>query len=306
MGNPGLPWRNGLPRGGLAWYVGSRSVWQDGAPVQPVFPGGAVGEGRLQVKATMILGAALGAALHSATATAGLIGISWGGNVFNIDPATGQAAAIGYSGRFDFNSMAKSASGQLYSQSRSTTRLLRINPDTGQATTTDYNSNYGDIRAMAFAPASDTQLYVIDGGGSSISKLYLFDLSTTTNNDTTRKLIGLTDGYGVQGMTFGANGVLYGWVVDVGLVTIDPETAHVTILNPNRTGADIQTLFLSPDGRLFGARDALYEIDPASGATTYIVSMGDGTLDIRGMEFIPTPASALVFGTAIIWARRRR
>ena len=61
-------------------------------------------------------------------------------------------------------------------------------------------------------------------------------------------------------------GVLYGWDVNDGLLTIDPATGTATDVNPSIDGiADIQTIVVMDDGSIYGAGNFFFSIDPGDG-----------------------------------------
>ncbi len=168
-----------------------------------------------------------------------------------------------------------------------------MNPATGAGTGL-VNLDFGkdidvSVRALTFA---DDKLYAINNGGGRFSTtgaddLYLVDASTGAGT-----LIGNTGFNGVQGLTTGPDGKLYAWDLGSfnpddgsGLLLIDPTTglgADVDGSIGETDGVDIQTLAFGSDGKLYGGRDALYLVDPSTGATTLVGSGGYG--DIRGFE----------------------
>ena len=130
-------------------------------------------------------------------------------------------------------------------------------------------------------------------------------------------LIGATGLTGLQGLDFSPAGVLYGWDIDIGLMTINPAIGVATDVNPQvGATADIQSIVFSPNGTpFFGARNALFTIDPTSGMPTRVGS--GGYTDVRGIEIpgagsVPERGALLFVGgglaglAAIAWQRSGR
>ncbi|MFO1054611.1 MAG: hypothetical protein U1F36_20500 [Planctomycetota bacterium] len=143
------------------------------------------------------------------------------------------------------------------------------------------------VRAMAVR--RDGRLYAIQNGGGTTGTTVPDLLYAIDPNNGAATLIGSTSAFvGIQGLAFGANNVLYGWDTNAGLVTISMATGATTDVNP-AVGAtvDIQALGFAPGNVLYGARNALYRIDTATGVPTLIGS--GGYTDLRGLEFVPGP-----------------
>jgi hypothetical protein len=214
-----------------------------------------------------------------------LIGVNIDGLVVSIYQATGIGTTIGNCG-FVVNSLAKDNSGTLFSASG--TKLITINPTTGagiQVATLNFGADPPDVRGLAFSP--DNVLYAVVNGypqtvpGIGPDHLYTVNVSTGVGT-----LVGDTGMMSVQSIDFSPAGVLYGWDVGKGLITINTTTGVATDVNPSvGAAADIQGIVFGPDGTLYGACNALYKIDVATGDTT-LVGAG-GYTDIRGLEFGP-------------------
>jgi hypothetical protein len=224
----------------------------------------------------------LGLAL-SVSVQADIIGVSSGGLVYAIDGSTGVFRTIGPTGDSGLhNSLAKDSSGVLYSVA-AYDRLISINPTTGEATLVATITPELDVRGLA--GSSDGTLYAISG-----VSLYRINASTgeTTLVSTASGIDGLA---GIQALAFSPTGVLYGYSVYRGLLTIDAETGATTDVNPSVSGliTQIQGLAFGPDGTLYGARGNLWRIDPSTDAYTIVGGGGiviDG-VDIRGIEWVP-------------------
>jgi hypothetical protein len=88
----------------------------------------------------------------------------------------------------------------------------------------------------------------------------------------TYTLVGTTTFTGLQSLATSPTGRLLSWdVTGPGLVRIDPATGVATDVSPSQgtSGVAIQSLEFTPDGRLFGANDKQYLIDPDSGVPTF-------------------------------------
>ena len=231
--------------------------------------------------------------------------------IVKIDPMTGVYAVLNSIGN-SYNALAQDGHGDLYAGSFSVTaengRVSRIDPYTGVPLET-FNAvtpGAGDIRGLAFDPTNRLFAAVNrnDAHGSPTvpDDLYEIDLIHET---TTR--IGSLGYLGVQALDFSPSGSLYAWDVNFGLLIVDPITGAATDINPSIGGtAAIQSLVFAPDGRLFGARQQLFSIDPLTGAFSPI-GPGGGP-DIRGIEWIvPEPSTfILVLGSVPLIQRRRR
>jgi hypothetical protein len=131
-------------------------------------------------------------------------------------------------------------------------------------------------------------LYVIDNGGTGTTapdELFVVDVATGTAT-----LIGNASHSGLQGLAIDFTGTIFSWDVGsgsgigVGLVTIDATTGASTDVDPSTGNAvDIQCLAISPTNVLYGARNALFTLDPTTGVATLVGS--GGYSDLRGVEF---------------------
>ena len=229
---------------------------------------------------------------------ANLLGISSDGSVFSIDESDGSGGVLGSSGFAGVNSLARSSSGQFVGVSRGlldpTATLFAVDPATGLGTGItglDFGKDIDvSVRALTF---SDEKLFAINNGGGRFSTIGADDLYEV-NGSGAGTLIGSTGFTGIQGLTTGPDGKLYAWDLGSfdpadgkGLLIIDPATGAGADLDSafgETEGVEIQTLAFSPTGKLYGGKDSLYLIDPATGATTLV---GSGNYaDIRGFEFL--------------------
>ena len=192
------------------------------------------------------------------------IGLSFD-NVYELDLHTGSNSFVGSTGFSGFNSLAADSQGDFYSAS--TTQVVRIDPVTGAGTlaATHDVTPTNSIFASAFSPAD--QLYVLSRADNSVNtflKLYTIDLL-----DGTSTLIGTADRK-LAAMTFSGTGELYAWSFDDGLITINPSTAAVSIINPGlSTIPFLQSIAFDETGMLYGVDSSkIYSIDLADSTTT--------------------------------------
>jgi hypothetical protein len=224
-----------------------------------------------------------------------------------IDATTGATSVVGLSGFGGLNSLSADSNGRLFAAG-GLNQLVELNTTTGVGTavgTLNMGAESPDIRALAFSTSGT--LYAIQNTGNSstttIDELWTIDVTT---GQTT--FVGPTNRTGIQGMDFAPDGTLYGWDVGVtvGLVTINPVTGAARDVNGAVGGSTgIQTLAFSPEGVLFGGREQLFTVNPSTGSTTLVGSLGG---DVRGFDFIPEPsaAAAIILLIPIVRARRCR
>lgn len=224
------------------------------------------------------------------------------GDVYSIDPKTGQAAVIGSTGlnQYLWHSMAKDSQGRIVAGYwdpnfvSTGTGIYELDPVTAQATLV-FQAGQLNIISMTFG--MNDVLYALHSPGTSGSppyELYSVDLISGVVT-----LIGSTGQSGIQGLAYG-QGALWGWQGDpgMGLLKIDPVTAQVTDVNPAVGGLywDLaQTLFFSDNGVLYGGFGSLFVIDTVTGVPTYVGYM-HGAGFIAGMEFLPNQPPPFALG----------
>lgn len=228
-----------------------------------------------------------------------LLGCNQSGSLFKIDHTSGTGTSIGPIGFATTNSLARDASGTLYSAPFA---LITINPQTGAGTfVKDLQPSPTDIRALAFSPAN--VLFGIRNGGGAGDTTTPDDLVTIDVSSGAVTLVGNTGRAELQALAFSAGGTLYGWDFGYGLVKINPATAAATLVNPAvvpGSVVDIQSLAFAPDGTLYGASDELYRVDTSNGATTLVGS--GGYTDLRGIEFLKESSGGLRIPKIPRWA----
>lgn len=221
-----------------------------------------------------------------------------------IDPDTGAYSVLATSGN-SYNALAQNSQGDLFaaffSGSAPNGRIARINPQTGAALDV-FNAvtpGAGSIRGLAFD--ADDRLFAVvnrdDASGSPTVNDDFYEINLTTQ---TTQLIGSLGYLSVQAMDVAPNGHFYAWDNDFGLLAVDPLTGAAADVNPSIGGTpSIQSIVFAPDGRLFGAREQLFSIDPATG--TYTAIGGGGEIDLRGIEWIvPEPGTCILTGIGVM------
>jgi hypothetical protein len=244
-----------------------------------------------------------------------------GQQLITLNPANGEFLSSASGLNFgNLNDLAKGPDGFLYSatwdsNSSIPRKLVQLNPLTGQSiplVTLDFGAERADVRGLAFSPSGTLfALNDIEMLNSTPDNLYTINIQTGHAT-----LVGNTGVGGLQSLAFSPAGVLYGWDLNgLGLVQINPVTGVATDVNPSLNGfLDIQALTFGPDGTLYGARNALYTIDPSTGVTTLVGS--GGYSNVYGMAVgpasipVPEPSSivlvAIGFTVAAGTARRHR
>ena len=254
--------------------------------------------------AAAILWAALMALVGQASAD--IVGVEYSesnSRLVRINQGTGVGNAVGNTGFTRLNSLSSNSFGVLYSAPNAGPSLITIDLSTG-AGTSGATINLGvapDIRGLAFSPGNVLFAANNTGPGGLLNPDELYSINTSTGVGT---LVGATGISGLQSLEFSSVGMLYGWDVDIGLVTINTTTGVASDVNPAIGGtAAIQSIAFAPDGTLYGACNALFTIDVATGATTLVGS--GGYSDVRGIEYVaavpePSTLALFVMGFAVL------
>jgi len=262
---------------------------------------------------TMVLAVVVALLVAASPASADALGISWGGDVYSVDTATGSGTLIGASGFVGTNSMAEH-NGVFYSATGNHltgSEIFTIDPVTGVGTLVTTTSSAMDIRGMAFA--ADGTMYVVRQGGASTAVSDPDELWTVNATTGATAFVGNLGRADFQALGFAPSGALYAWSINEGLFSVNVATGAATDVNlaVGTDGADVQTLDFAADGTLFGATSALYTIDSGTGAVAFVGS--GGYSDLRGLSInsnpVPEPSTFVLVALAslgVIAARRRR
>lgn len=222
----------------------------------------------------------IAAALSGALSAQDLIGVGWAGQVVRIDSQTAAVTVLG-TGTFGQNALARDGRGRLWCTQRTVGTpyvydLTTIDPNTGAATV-----QYPGIDLRGLTGGGGSLLYGITL--SSGSRLVSIDVSSGAITT-----IGPTGFSSIQGLAL-HGGVLYGWDLSRGLVTIDPATGAGADPFPAVAGPSaLQFLCSHPDGRLLvggGSSNSLFSVDTTTGLTT-LIGATSGASDLRGVEAI--------------------
>ncbi len=225
------------------------------------------------------------------------------GELFEIDPVSGAGVRLGSTGLDRMVGLTMSPTGQLLAAR--TSNLCQLDPATG-AVLGSRDTLLQHIGGLAFS--AEGVLYACGLNGHTPDRAGVWTVDLTNGKITPVTPMGppmLTD------IAFSPDGVLYGWDVAAGggvgrgLVTINTLTGQIADVNPavDGTTEDVQALEFSWDGRLYGGRHSLAEIDTLTGELTTIGPIG---ADLRGLTFIPEPGALGLLAVAALRLLRRR
>jgi hypothetical protein len=220
-----------------------------------------------------------------------------------IDPTTGAYSVASNLGN-SFHALAQNSLGEIFASGL----ISKIDPVTGTPLQQFNSINAANIRALAF-DGSDRLFAVLNRDDAQGSPTIHDDLLEIDLTNQTVQVIGSLGFLGVQALDFAPNGELFAWDVSFGLLTVNTLNGAATDVNPAVGGSGgIQSIVFSPDGRLFGARQALYSINPVTGAFSPLGPAS--TFDLRGIEWIaPEPASVSLLTMAasfvFLWRHER-
>lgn len=217
---------------------------------------------------TTLFAACLAATAHAQD----MIAVTWDGEFLAVDSTTGAAESIG-GGLLTHHSLARSSDGRLWT---TVDRFLaELDPVELEATVRWPLP----LRVLGLATGPGDTLYgVLRNPGSSLGdQLIQIDLATGFVAP-----IGGTSFDGIQALAFNG-GVLFGWDIREGLLTLNTDTGVGTTVGPATLGRDIQWMTFDENGTLYGGRSNIFTIDQATGVATQVAGIsGRG---IRGVEF---------------------
>lgn len=218
-----------------------------------------------------------------------------GGNLFSMDIKTAETQYIGSSGLQThlWSAMAMDSQGRMfaaYGRYFAPYVIYEIDPNTGQATFV-VQTNFIGVGGMAFGPGDE--LFVINARDSpyifSPIELHTLDLNTGSNS-----YLGDTGVIQMQGLDFRGND-LFGYSHEVGLITIDTNTAQGTDVNTSFVGPDTLTssFCFSSNGSLHYVDSFLWMIDPQTGIFSFVNPTSPPSLWAEA-EFIEGPNDPFV------------
>ncbi len=263
--------------------ISTSDLWAGGPP--PVVPGellgstGAIGASLISIDPATGAGAtrfplgALGPVTDIRYSPDGTLYGSTGGRTSNfiiIDPDTGAETLVGNHGSGALTAL-EFADGLLYGALFGAappptlgrgTDLVVIDPADGSLTTVGSIFGYSPVRGLAYDPSTGTMYGVGspipaagEGSRGASDELFMVDLATAATT-----MIGPTSGFGIGGMTFGPDGLLYGG-------SIGPPAVE------------------GQEQSLGGPGAPLVILDPATGTATVVGDTGSPALS--GLAFVP-------------------
>jgi hypothetical protein len=211
--------------------------------------------------------------------------------LLSINPATGAGTLVGMLDTamdgFDLADLDTA----IYTFDQNADKLQQLDPATGRTTETiDIGVVTSGEGALTFR--SDGIGFLARSFGDS-AILWNFDMTNPGSN-----FVGTLE-FGIDGLDFNADGVLYGLSQTYyNLYIIDQSTAAPTLVGS--TGLVslnvLGGLTFSSDGTLYAAlNDALYTLDPATGAATLIGPIGFN--NVSGLTaVVPVPGAVILCG----------
>jgi hypothetical protein len=260
-----------------------------------------------------------------------LYGVTWEGDLYEIDMDTGDYVLLGYLDRgpgavndIGINSMATGPDGTIYVNYKLNESAVLAEVDVAAATLSNaWDMGIPAARAMAIDEAGS--VYTINRDITTENFFYASDLATqmvTPLPSLTPADPNMGGRIGVQGLAFDPDGVLHGWELSgidatyggegLGLTIVDQWMGVVADINPSIDGGlpieltGLQTIEFTADGQLYGAaRDGFYRINASTGALIPINTAEDYP-DFRGLAYVPEPMtiSVMVLGAVALLKRR--
>lgn len=199
-----------------------------------------------------------------------MIAVGWNGQMHALDSYTGVITPVG-NGLPNQNAAARDDHGRIWSTAGATLSVL---DPTQPGASVPLPGLVADLRGLANAGAQ--YLWGIENGPVDL----LVRLDKVTGAKT---VIGPTGYAGIEGLEqFDYS--LYAWDTTAGLLRVSKTTGLATDVDPNvgSGGASIAWLSTRSDGKLIGGQNALYTIEPTTGAVALIASLGGQ--DLRGAD----------------------
>lgn len=222
-----------------------------------------------------------------------MIGVTFAGAVLHMNSQTGAVTTLA-NGQIGKNCLAFTNDNRLWTTVRSgaspnfTFHLAIIDPVTGGETLPFGTADVGDLRAMCQRNLDGNLLAIRQATPN--DELVRIDIDTGVVT-----VVGTTGFSGIQGLDDTSAG-LRAWDITAGLLLVNSNTGACTDPFPAIGGpSGLQFVCSDPaTHRKYVGRDALYEVDTTTGATTLVVNFA-GAPDIRGAEFVTSRAQP--FGT---------
>lgn len=156
--------------------------------------------------------------------------------------------------------------------------LLTVDPGSGVVFLVG-NTFLSGWTAMAYQPSADRMLAIRRNAGVDI--LYAIHYGTGVAT-----LIGTTGTNTIEGLAVAPTGTVYGWSTSLGLMTINPATGAASDVNASVGGtSSIRSLDFSPDGRLCGFGNGLWDINTAG---RFLRVGGSGYTQAESAVFVPS------------------
>jgi hypothetical protein len=251
-------------------------------------------------------------------------------SVSRYNPDTPGTAYVRSTGTGGFGDMTRANDGRILAYRTNTQSqtpaLFQIDPATGNATLVVQSAS-APGRVVALAPMANGDLLGCD------NNLGFVEINPNTMAYTQLPLVASNAPQTIfsGGMATSATGQIYAWCsgfapgagVYSKLFLIDTTAKTATAIGGYdglAASGSLNAMAFAPDGRLFGFTDlnggnngspllanAMYEVNPKTGALTLILQRQELT-DVRGVVFLPEPATAGVLALAMtaMFSRRRR
>lgn len=245
-----------------------------------------------------------------------LLGVDWGGMLYDIDPGTGLASHPRDTGIGGVAGIAFSPDGVLYGLNTFDgvveSSLFTIDPATGSTTLVGQVVSNGwwiSEGDLGFDPSSG-RLFAVGAWGP--GEPYLIEADRWTG--AASPIAAVPRDWDLSAMAFDSRGRLFALELYGGqLVELDPVTGAVVSAIPLALRGAVGGMALNPaDGRFFvadgstnGTND-LWSLDPDTGALAWIGQTGvpDG---LAGLALVPEPAGVLLLcAGALVLSRRRQ